>query len=301
MAQKEQTIIVLEENEKVMKTYEHISQAYWVEIRDVIAMKNVAFPDIDAQHFMIAMSIAKKYNLDPSVKEIYGWEKWGRVTIVASNAWLLKVARQQEWFLNIIANAVFPEDEFEMDMATGKVTKHIIHPEKREATTNPVGAYATVFMKDREPVSKWVYWDEYVQTWDYSPWRKQKSAMISKCATSVLCREAFGLSGLYGEEEMEQETFDDKKKKAAVVMKSLKEAEKITSQEQWGPEDGVVLEAEILPETSKEDDTYKNKMISYFMQCIADGVEPLVPAPINLESYTEKEAKKDSLLLDQIM
>lgn len=61
--------------------------------------------------------------------------------------------------------------------------------------------------------------------------------MISKCATSVLCREAFGLSGLYGEEEMEQESFEDKKKKANNVMKTLKEAEKITSQEQSGPEE----------------------------------------------------------------
>lgn len=297
---KEQTIIVLEENEKLMKTYEHISTTYWVEVRDVVAMKNVAFPDIDAQHFMVAMSIAKKYDLDPTVKEIYGWEKWGRVTIVASNAWLLKVARQQEWFLNIIANAVFPEDEFEMDMATGKVTKHIIHPEKREATTNPVGAYATLFMKDREPVSKWVYWDEYVQVGDYTPWRKQKSAMISKCATSVLCREAFWLSGLYGEEEMEQESFEDKKKKANSVFKAMKETEKLASWEDVGPEKWVVAETEIIPETPKEDTPYKAKMTEYFLQCIADKVDPLVPAPKDLEAYTEAQAKKDSLTLDQI-
>lgn len=301
MAQKEQTIIVLEENEKVMRTYEHIALQYEVEIRDVIAMKNVAFPDIDAQHFMVAMSIAKKYDLDPSVKEIYGWEKGWRVTVVASNAWFLKIARKQDWYIKIISNAVFPEDEFEMDMLNDEIKKHVIHPEKRDKESVPLGAYAILKMKDQPDQVKWVDWTEYVQTWDYSPWRKQKSAMISKCATSVLCREAFGLSGLYGEEEMEQESFEDKKKKANNVMKTLKEAEKITSQEQSGPEEWVIAEVEETPESPKEDTPYKDKMISYFMQCVADQIEPLVPAPTNLESYTEKQAKKDSLLLDQTM
>lgn len=298
---KEQTIIVLEENEKLMKTYEHISEKYWYDIRDVIAMKNAAFPDLDAQHFMIAMGVAKKYDLDPLVREIYGYEKWGRVTIAAANAGFLKIARRQDWYIKIISSAVFPEDEFEMDMLNDEIKKHIIHPEKRDKDSIPLGAYAILKMKDQPDQIKWVDWNEYVQTGDYTPWRKQKSAMISKCATSVLCREAFGLSGLYGEEEMEQESFDDKKKKAAAVMKSLKEAEKTTSQEQWGPEDGVVPKAEILSETPKEDTPYKDKMISYFMQCVADGVDPLVPAPTNLESYTEKQAKKDSLLLDQLI
>ncbi len=294
---KTKQVIVLAEDEKIMKTYEHIAGQYGIEIRDVVAMKNVAFPDIDAQHFMIAMTIAKKYDLDPTVREIYGWEKGWRVTIVASNAWFLKVARQQTGFINVISNAVYPWDDFEMDMATGKVTKHIIHPEKREKDGVPIWAYATLFMKDKDPISKWVYWDEYVQTWDYSPWRKQKSAMISKCATSVLLREAFGLSGLYGEEEMEQETFEDKKKKANVIMKALKEADASTTAES-GIEDWVIP-ADIVDEDPKEETPYKNKMLSYFMSCVADNVEPLIPAPTDLEAYTEKQAKKDSLLLDQ--
>ena len=59
-------------------------------------------------------------------------------------------------------------------------------------------------MEGKPDQIKWVYWDEYApaNANAYSPWAKQKSEMICKCAKSVLCREAFGLSGLYGEEEM---------------------------------------------------------------------------------------------------
>ena len=288
MAWKEQNIIVLEENEKVMKTYEHISQTYWVEIRDVVAMKNVAFPDIDAQHFMIAMSIAKKYDLDPSVKEIYGWEKWGRVTIVASNAWFLKIARKQEWFLKIISNAVYPEDEFEMDMLNDEVKKHVIHPEVRTKDSQPIGAYAILKMKDQPDQMKWVDWHEYVQLWDYSPWRKQKAAMIWKCATSVLLREAFWLSGLYGEEEMEQETLQDKIKKTKAVQKTLELSEWVNLS------DWVNLEEDKTKQAS-----YRDIMADYFNTMTINNLDSAVPIPQDFDQYTEKQAKKDYLIIQQ--
>lgn len=280
------SVIVLEENEKLLKTYEHIATTYWIEIRDIVAMKNVAFPDIDAQHFMIAMAIAKKYDLDPSVKEIYWWEKSWRVSIVASNAGFMKIARKQENFLKITANAVFPEDEFEMDLLNDEIKKHIIHPEKRTKESIPLGAYAILKMKDQPDQLKWVDWNEYVQQGDYSPWRKQKSAMIVKCATSVLCREAFWLSGLYGEEEMEQETFQDKKKKIKNLLNETKNNE--------GEE---IEEIEEIEEAKK--DSFKEKIKIHFNECEKNWTDPKIQKP-NFDKYTEKQAKADFLLLSQI-
>lgn len=142
---------------------------------------------------------------------------------MVSNSGFLKIARKQNGYKSIIANAVYPSDDFEMDMSTGKIVKHIIHPELTKPDDVPHGAYAILNMEGKEPVTKWVYWNEYVQSGDYTPWRKQKSAMICKCATSILCREAFGLSGLYGEEEM---SVDDKNsKKEKIRAKSEEETE----------------------------------------------------------------------------
>ena len=52
-------------------------------------------------------------------------------------------------------------------------------------------------------------WSEYCPVnVDYSPWAKQKTAMITKCATSVLIREAFGISGLYDEAEIASDSLN---------------------------------------------------------------------------------------------
>jgi hypothetical protein len=219
-------VVVLEDNAKAMQHYEYVSKAFGAPIQEIVSMKNVSFPDLDIQNFIVAMHVAKTYNLDPRVKEIWGWEKGGRITIAVSNAGFLKIARAQPGFIGITANAVYPSDEFEMDMATGKVTKHVIHPEKMQNGEVPLGAYAILRMEGKEPVAKWVYWNEYVQAGDYTPWKKQKSAMISKCATSVLCREAFGLSGIYGEEEVsDKETVVEKAARAKEVVKKLSRSE----------------------------------------------------------------------------
>ena len=206
-------MVVLEQNPKILAQYEHIAKQFECDVRDVIAMKNVSCPDLDIQNFTVFMNIAKTYDLDPQIKEIYGFSSKGRVLIMVSNSGFLKIARKQNGYKSIVANAVYPSDEFEMDMSTGKIIKHIIHPELNKVEDVPHGAYAILNMEGKEPVTKWVYWNEYVQSGDYTPWRKQKSAMICKCATSILCREAFGLSGLYGEEEMSVDDKNSKKEK----------------------------------------------------------------------------------------
>jgi hypothetical protein len=79
-------IIVLEENTKAIQQYEYVAKAFGAPIQEIVSMKNVSFPDLDIQNFIVAMHVAKTYNLDPRVKEIWGWEKGGRITIAVSNA-----------------------------------------------------------------------------------------------------------------------------------------------------------------------------------------------------------------------
>lgn len=141
-----------------------------------------------------------------------------------------------------------------MDMATGKVTKHVIHPEKMQNGEVPLGAYAILRMEGKEPVAKWVYWNEYVQGGDYTPWKKQKSAMISKCATSVLCREAFGLSGIYGEEEVsDKESVVEKATRAKEAVKRLSRSEGTKTIEE--------VKEEIMEEPTEEEEKKEEEKI----------------------------------------
>lgn len=152
---------------------------------------------------ILALNVAKKYDLDIFAKEFWAWvdNRWQLITI-ASAEWFKKIARRQPWFINIEAYAVFEWEEFTMNTSTGEV-KHTISLSCRGKDKKPLGAYARLKMQGKDDLVKWVDWDEYSN--DHvtfaSPWKKQRSAMIEKCAITVLCRQAFWLSGLYWEEE----------------------------------------------------------------------------------------------------
>lgn len=180
-------------------------------IQEVRTIKAVRFPDLTVEQYLYVAQIASDNEIP--VTMISAWIEDGRLITVVQNEALLMIARRQPGYVSIISNAVYPGDEFEMDMATGTISKHVIHPEKMDTDKNPLGAYSILKMDGKDPQSKWVYWHEYNQE-KSETWKKKKSAMIAKCSSSVLLREAFGLSGLYGEEEIPQQSVSDRAKKA---------------------------------------------------------------------------------------
>lgn len=176
---------------------------------EVKAMIQLSFPTLKTGgQLTAAFANAKRYDLDPFAKEIYAYlDGKGQLVMITANSGFLKIARKQPGFISINSFAVYESDVFEME--NGTVTKHQFNSEtlaKRKGQ-NPIGAYAVLKMEGQEqPIYNWVDWSEYVPAnAGYGPWAKQKSAMIRKCATSVLCREQFGLSGLYDETEMTED------------------------------------------------------------------------------------------------
>ena len=190
--------------------YEILSQKFNIPADEIKALHTVAFPDLWVDSFIVAMQVAQQYDLDPRIKEIWWWkDSRGKIVIIWSDAGFRKIARKQPWYQQLITNAVYPDDDFEIDLLASEVKKHIPKPAK--TWTNPLGAYAILRMNGKPDQVKWVRWDEYyVETQYQSPWKKQKSAMICKCATSTLCRDAFWLSGLYGEAEIVPDTQEDR-------------------------------------------------------------------------------------------
>ena len=151
------------------------------------------------------MKIAKQYGLDPFAKEIWGWKQGGKTMIVVSNAGYMRIARQQEGFISLTAQAVFPGDDFSIDFSANEFT-HKVNFAKRQAKSTPIGAYAVLeYFSNGEKRKniKFVNWEEYAKS--SGVWTQNKSAMICKVATTVVCREVYGLSGLYTEEEIQKE------------------------------------------------------------------------------------------------
>lgn len=180
---------------------------FWTKAQ-IEALKSASFPDLNNNEFIVAMKIAKQYSLDPFAKEIWGWKQEGKTMIVVSNSGYMKIARNQPWFLSLTAQPVFKWDDFQIDFAKNEIT-HKVDYANRVHTENPIWAYAIL-----EYISNWVKqknikfvsWAEYAKTSNpKNIWNKQKSAMICKVATTVVCREVYGLSGLYTEEEIQKE------------------------------------------------------------------------------------------------
>lgn len=181
---------------------------FWTEAQ-IRALRSASFPDLDTNEFIVAMKIAKQYSLDPFAKEIWGWKQKWKTMIVVSNSGYMKIARIQSGFLSLTAQPVFPWDEFFIDYSKNEIT-HKVDFSKRNHKENPIGAYAILeYLSNWEKQKniKFVSWEEYARpaTTYESVWNKNKSAMICKVATTVVCREVYGLSGLYTEEEIQKE------------------------------------------------------------------------------------------------
>lgn len=170
---------------------------------EVNAMVSVSFPTLKTLgQLTVAFGIANKYDLDPMVKEMYAYiDHRENLTTIVGKDGFMKIARKQKGYVSLHSVAVYAGDEFEMDFAEMKVLKHRMGGQSMSARSgNPIGAYAVLRMEGKPDVINWVDWNEYAGS--SGPWTKQKAAMIRKCAVAVLCREAFGLSGLYDEAEI---------------------------------------------------------------------------------------------------
>ena len=186
---------------KVNSAWE-IAKATWFTEKNIEVLKNTIFSTLNTQaEVILALNVCKKYDLDPFAKEFWAWRdnKW--LVTIASASWFMKIARRQKWFISIQANAVFDGESFSLNTWTWALT-HSIKLECRGKDKKPLWAYARLKMEWKDDEVKWVDWSEYTNEHrKSSPWSKQSSAMIEKCAITVLCRQAFGLSWLYWEEE----------------------------------------------------------------------------------------------------
>lgn len=161
-----------------------------------------SFPTLETiEQVVVAFQTAIQYDLDPKMKEMFAWiDNRGNMICIASAMWFMKIARKQKWFIKIESHAIYEWEEFSMDTWTW-VVSHKINPSKR-INKKPIWAYARLKMEWKEDQVKFVNWTDYYTKKNFSnPWDKQWDALIEKCASTVLLRQAFWLSWLYWEEE----------------------------------------------------------------------------------------------------
>lgn len=194
--------------------------------------------------FATFMLVAKRYNLDPLTKQIYGFPgQGGKVqTVVSIDGWL---------------NMINSHPQFD-----GMEFEDIVD-------TNPNGGVSlrgikcTIYRKDRSrPTSVTEYFKECKR--DTDPWNKSPHRMLQHKAAIQCARYAFSFSDIVDPDEAERMNMKDitpEKPKAASILNAAPEpvlenpvTEEGEFYETYDDETGEIIEPEILePETAVEE------------------------------------------------
>lgn len=176
-------------------------------------MRDTVAKDCSDAEFHFFLEVCARYEFNPFLGEIYAAKMGnqngggGRVAIIVGrNGWIKEANRRPE-FAGMDSDVVRANDVFKI-VRTGDGTRSIHHefemgPEKKRGEI--VGSWAEVRFKDgRAPVFFYAPVEDYrpANPSSYSPWSKQESVMMLKCAQVAALRLAFNIGGVYDEAEL---------------------------------------------------------------------------------------------------
>jgi phage recombination protein Bet len=177
-------------------------------------MKDTVAKDCSDAEFHFFLEVCARYEFNPFLGEIYAAKMpsrtggGGRVAIIVGKYGWIKEANRHPTYDGMDGDVVRENDVFRV--VRGADGRRTIHHEVEMGKDKPrgpiVGAWAEIELTNRKPVYFYAPLEEYLPTsqakLDYSPWGKQVSAMILKCAQVSALRLAFHIGGVYDEAEL---------------------------------------------------------------------------------------------------
>ena len=149
--------------------------------------------------FWLFLNIAHKQDLNPFTKEIWCYkDNKQNLIIFASKDGFLKKAQAHPEYNGIRSSEVRANDEIEIDVANAQV-KHKITSLSNKDRGPVTGAYAIAYRKNAEPTVETASFSTYNK--GYNVWRSHPEEMIKKVAETHALKKAFGITGVYAEEE----------------------------------------------------------------------------------------------------
>jgi phage recombination protein Bet len=177
------------------------------QIQTIINTVAVGATEDELQMFL---SIAKQYNLNPFVSEIYYAKLSGdtkKGTIILSVHGLRKIANSHPMTAIFKSQVVHENDTFECSIDGDSYTHKFSHKDRGAA----VGAYCYIKRRDRDQGTF-----QYVNAADYANkntnvWASHRTAMLLKCAENNAIKRTYEIENIMGEGEYEsiQEKADE--------------------------------------------------------------------------------------------
>ena len=176
-----------------------ISTAPKWDARQVETIKKTVAVGASNEELDVFLSLARAYDLNPFLKEIWCIKMGGKVVITTSRDGYLRIANRDQHFRGLVSDAVYAKDKFT------KTKDGVEHSYSSGDRGQIVGAYALVYRDDRNyPTYFFAPFRDYYKrggTWDQYP-----HAMILKVAEAMALKRAFSSSGLVTQEEIGTET-----------------------------------------------------------------------------------------------
>lgn len=165
----------------------------------VDTIKSTVAKDATDEELYMFLSIAKQYDLNPFMKEIWFTKMQGKVAIMTSRDGYKKLAERKRNFRKCQSMAVYENDTFEMELVMGEVM-NITHKFKQNDRGNIIGAYAVLKTTDHDNYVSYVNFREYDKR--NNIWKSYPSAMIRKVAENDVYKKFADVNGLNDFESM---------------------------------------------------------------------------------------------------
>lgn len=170
----------------------------------VETIKSTVAKNATDEELYMFLKLANEYDLDVFKRELWFIKyKKDDPQIFTSRDGFVKIAKRDNDFKQIYSNAVYENDEFELEQSmteNGFEITSLKHKRGAKDRGKVLGAYCIIEYHNKKPLLVYADYKEYAS--NTPTWRKNASAMIKKVAEKNACKLSAGISGLYIPEEM---------------------------------------------------------------------------------------------------
>lgn len=180
-----------------LEIYQKLSDVTGYTSENIAVIANSVAKGTNPTELAYFLNVAKSTGLNPFTKQIWCYkDNKNNLIIMAGRDGFLSIAQKDKRWNGMTSTEFYSNDHFEVDVINGIID----HKPNFKDRGQLIGAYAFIKPKGIEQATF-----EYANLKDYDKgqfiWNSHKNEMIKKVAEIHALKKAFGIGGLYCEEE----------------------------------------------------------------------------------------------------
>lgn len=217
------------ENIQISTTHEKMTKVSNFSSEEIAVIQNTVAKGTTATELAYFLQVAKSTGLNPFIKQIWCYkDNKGNVIILAGRDGFLAIAQKNPKWNGMVSSEVGSNDTFNVDVINGVIE----HKPNYNDRGTLIGAYCLIKPKGVD-VATYEWAD--IKTYDKNQfiWNSHKTEMIKKVAEVHALKKAFGISGIYCEDEMIIEAQVESTANWRDKIKKPEQIEETEQQKEW--------------------------------------------------------------------